>query len=109
MASTANLKFAHIGMNFVVQVNRVIAIIPPQLKVAKRYLELARNKGMHIDASRGRPFRSELILDDGTVITSALNVMTVLKRFSISQDDFPPDYHEDDAEDILEFDDEEEE
>lgn len=102
MAETTNLQFAHIGMNFVVQVNRVIAIIPPNLKPAKRFLEIAKNKGMHIDASRGRSFRSELILDDGYVITSALNVKTVMKRFSISQDEYPPDdFIEDDDEDIL--------
>ena len=105
MAETTNLQFAHIGMNFVVQVNRVIAVIPPHLKPAKRFLEIAKNKGMHIDASRGRPFRSELILDDGYVVTSALNVKTVLKRFSVSQDDYPPDdFIEDDAEDIIEAD-----
>lgn len=51
-------KFAHIGMNHVVQVNRVIAVIPPNLKSGKRYLEIAKNRGIYIDASRGRLYRS---------------------------------------------------
>ena len=101
--------FAHIGLNFVIQTNRVIAIIPPNLKTGKTYLEIAKNRGMYIDASRGRPFRSLLLLDDGTVVSSATKIMTLLKRFGRTPDMVPNDYKEDDAADLLEEDGEEEE
>ena len=104
----ATVQFAHIGLEHVVQTSRVIAIIPPYLKTGKRYLELAKRRGMHIDASRGRPFRSMLLLDDGTVITSATSVMTLLKRFNTPVEEIPSDYRDDDAADLLEMDDEEE-
>lgn len=100
--------FVHIGLNHVVQTNRVIAIIPPELKTGRRYLEVAKDRGMYIDASRGRPFRSLLLLDDGTVITSAISIMTLLKRFMSPPDFAPADYREDDLEDILDFNESEE-
>jgi len=101
-------QFAHIGLNYVVQINRVIAMMPPNLKPGRTYLELAKNRGMHIDASRGRQWRSLLLLDDGTVITSATNIMTLLKRFREKPDKVPDDYMQDDAADLLESDDDEE-
>lgn len=104
-----NPQFVHIGLNFVVQTNRVLAIIPPNLKSGQRYLELARNRGMYIDASRGRHYRSLLVLDDGTVITSATRIMTLLKRFTTPPDLIPDDYRQDDAADLLESDDDLEE
>jgi regulator of extracellular matrix RemA (YlzA/DUF370 family) len=63
---------------------------------------------MFIDASRGRSHRSILLLDDGTVIASMITPMTLLKRFSLSPEDLPTDFRTDDAEALLEFDEEEE-
>ena len=95
------VQFAHIGMNHLIQVNRVIAVIPPQLETGRKYLKIAKSRGSYIDGSRGRPTRSMLLLDDGTVVTSALNVKTIYKRFSIDQEDFTPDYKTSDTEDML--------
>lgn len=104
----ATVKFAHIGMNNVVQTNRVLVIIPPHTKTAERILEVAKSHGQFIDASRGRSHRAILLLDDGTVIASCISVMTLMKRFSLDPNDLPTDFRVDDAEDLLEFDDEEE-
>lgn len=101
-------RFAHIGLDHVVQTNRVMAIIPPNLKTGRRYLEIAKGRGMHIDASRGRVFRSMLILDDGTVITSAISVQTLMKRFNRPlADEVDDSWDESDA--LLEFDEQNEE
>ncbi len=105
----ATPKFAHVGMDNIVQTNRVMAVIPPQLKTGRRYLELAKNRGMHIDASRGRLYRSLIIMDDGTVVTSAISVMTILKRFNASLADEQPTESYDDEADMLAFDPEDEE
>ena len=104
----ATVQFAHIGMNNLVQTNRVLAVIPPRTKTANRILEVAKGRGQFIDASRGRTFRSILILDDGTVVASTKTPMTLLKRFSLSPDELPTDFRADDAEELLEFDEEEE-
>ena len=103
----ATVQFAHIGMNNLVQTNRVLAVIPPKTITANRILEVAKGRGQFIDASRGRSHRAILILDDGTVIASIITPMTLLKRFSLNPEDLPTDFRSDDAEELLEFDDEE--
>lgn len=102
-----SVQFAHIGMNHLVQTNRILAVCPPSTRAAQRYVKRATERGMYIDASRGRSFRSVIILDDGTVITSCISPMTLLKRFSAPEDQLPDDYKEDDAYELLEFNEEE--
>lgn len=104
----ATVKFAHIGMNNLVQTNRVLTVIPPRTRTAERILEVAKGHGQFIDASRGRSHRSLLIMDDYTVIASCISPMTLLRRFSLEPDQFPTDFRSDDTEDLLEFDEEEE-
>lgn len=76
-----NIRFASIGLGHIVQTNRVIAVISPGTKSATQFLSRGRKTGMYIDASRGRKFRSIVVMDDGTVISSAISVMTLLQRF----------------------------
>lgn len=102
----ATVNFAHIGMNNLVQTNRVLVVIPPKTITANRILEVAKGRGQFIDCSRGRSHRAILILDDGTVIASTKTPMTLLKRFSLEMDQLPTDFREDDAEELLDFDDE---
>ena len=104
----ATVQFAHIGMNNLVQTNRVLVVIPPATKTANRILEVAKSHGQFIDASRGRSHRSILLLDDGTAIASCITPMTLLKRFSLDPDKLPTDFRKDDSEELLEFDEEEE-
>ena len=104
----ASVQFAHIGMNNVVQTNRVTVIIPPHTRTADRILEVAKGRGQFIDCSRGRSHRAILILDDGTVLASTKTPMTLMKRFSLDPNDLPTDFRADDAEELLEFDEEEE-
>lgn len=78
--------FKHIGFNHMVQVNRVVAIIPPGTATSTNYLKRAREAGLFIDATLGRRFRSILILEDGFVVASAISTATLLKRFSEEYD-----------------------
>lgn len=100
----ASVQFAHIGMNNLVQTNRVIAVIPPKTITANRIMDVAKGRGQFIDASRGRSHRAILLLDDGTVIASTKSPMTLLKRFSLDPSELPNDFREDDAAEMLEFD-----
>lgn len=97
------VQFAHIGMNNLVQLNRVIAVLSPGTKTTERYMEIARNRGQFIDTTRNRKFRAILLLDDGTVISSCISVMTLLKRFYRNPDAIPDSAEDDDAEELLEF------
>ena len=101
------VQFAHIGMNNLVQTNRVIAVVPPRTRTSDRILEVAKGRGQFIDASRGRSHRAILLLDDGTVIASCKTPMTLLKRFMLDPSELPNDFRTDDADELLEFDEEE--
>ena len=100
----ATVNFAHIGMNNLVQTNRVICVIPPKTITANRIIEVAKGRGQFINCARGRSHRAILILDDGTVLASTKTPMTLLKRFSLDPSNLPTDYKDDDAEELLEFD-----
>lgn len=105
----AATPFAHIGMNHIVQTSRVLCIMRPGTKSARRYLDLSKDRGMFIDASVGRSFRSILLMDDGTVIASCISPMTLLKRFTLTSDELPTDAAADDAMDLIEVDGEDDE
>lgn len=81
----------------------------PTTKTAKRYIERAKERGKFIDATLGRHYRSVLLLDDGTIVTSCIKPLTLMKRFSLTPDQFPTNAAEDDAMDLLELDEDEEE
>ena len=102
-------QFAHIGMNHIVQTTRVLCVMKPTTKTAKRYIERAKERGQFIDATLGRHYRSILLLDDGTIIASCIKPLTLQKRFVLDPDQFPTDAAEDDAMDLLELDEDEEE
>jgi regulator of extracellular matrix RemA (YlzA/DUF370 family) len=105
----ATAQFAHIGMNHIVQTTRVLCVMKPTTKTAKRYIERAKERGQFIDATLGRHYRSVLLLDDGTIVTSCIKPLTLMKRFSLTPDQFPTNAAEDDAMDLLELDEDEEE
>ena len=81
--------FKHVGHGHILQVNRVVAILPPDTATSSEYKRRAREAGFFIDASLGRRYRSVIVLDDGFVVASALTPMTLLRRFS---EDFDTDY-----------------
>lgn len=96
-----DLRFAHIGMNHLVQVNRVVAVMVPDTKCSARYVARARDSASLIDATRGRHIRSVLLMDDNTVIISSIKPMTLMKRFSIPYDQMNFTAEEDDEADFL--------
>lgn len=105
----ATPQFAHIGMNHVIQTTRVLCIMKPTTMSARRFIDRSKERGMFIDASLGRHYRSVLLLDDGTIVTSCIKPLTLMKRFSLTPDQYPTNAVEDDAEDLIEMDEEEEE
>jgi len=104
----ATAQFAHIGMNHIVQTTRVLCVMVPTTKTAKRYIDRARERGQFIDATLGRHYRSILLLDDGTIVSSCIKPLTLMKRFALNPEQFPSSAAEDDREDLLEMDEDEE-
>ena len=101
-------QFAHIGMNHIVQTTRVMVVMKPTTKTARNYVSTAKERGMFVDASLGRHYRSILLLDDGTIVASCIKPLTLMKRFALTPDQFPTDPAADDAMDLIETDEDEE-
>lgn len=104
----ATAQFAHIGMNHIVQTTRVLCVMTPNTKTAKRYIDRAKERGQFIDATLGRHYRSILLLDDGTIVSSCIKPLTLMKRFALNPEQFPSSAADDDASELLETDDDDE-
>ena len=70
----------HVGFGNVVAASRVVAIVGPDSLPVRRMVREARERGMLVDASRGRKVKAALILDSGHIVTSALHPSTIARR-----------------------------
>lgn len=101
----ASSQFIHIGMNNVVQRDRVIAIIPINTSTGERVRAYAETKNRFIRATRGRKARALIIMDDGTVFSSFFNPRTLMGRFNgvmpefQGEDEEDTEFDQEDAED----------
>ena len=74
------MKTLNIGFNNFVIDEHVISIVVPDNAPAKRLREDAKNRDALIDATAGRKTRSIIIMDNGYIILSAVNVETLIQR-----------------------------
>ena len=82
----------HVGFGNIVVTSRVVAIVAPDSLPVRRMIREARDRGMLVDASRGRKVKSAIILDSGHVVTSALHASTIARRMGQSPE---PEGHAD--------------
>ena len=73
-------ELLHVGFGNVVVAARVVAIVAPNSLPVRRMIREARERGMLVGASRGRKVKSVLVMDNGTVVTSALHPSTIARR-----------------------------
>ncbi len=74
------MKTLNIGFNNFVIDEHVISIVVPDNAPAKRLREDAKNRDALIDATAGRKTRSIIIMDNGYIILSSVNVETLIQR-----------------------------
>ena len=74
------MKTLNIGFNNFVIDEHVISIVVPDNAPAKRLREEAKNREALIDATAGRKTRSIIIMDNGYIILSSVNVETLIQR-----------------------------
>jgi len=83
MKKTNNIPgLLNIGFGNVVSSSRVIAVVTPDSSPLKRLREDAEGSGKLIDATQGRKTRALIVTDSGHIILSALQVETIIQRFS---------------------------
>ncbi len=73
-------ELLHVGFGNVVVASRVIAIVAPDSLPVRRMIREARDRGALVDASRGRKVKAALVLDNGTIVASALHPSTIARR-----------------------------
>lgn len=77
----------NIGYGNMVMSSKVVAVLSPESAPMRRLKEDARERKMLLDATQGRKTRSIIITDSDHVILSAVQVETLMQRFSGREDE----------------------
>lgn len=72
----------NIGYGNLVMASKVVAVLSPDSAPMRRLKDEAKERKMLIDATQGRKTRAIIITDSDHVILSAVQVETLMQRFS---------------------------
>ena len=75
-------NLVNIGYGNMVMATKVVAVLSPDSAPMRRLKEEARERRMLVDATQGRKTRAIIITDSDHVILSAVQVETLMQRFS---------------------------
>ena len=68
-----------------INTGKLVAVVNPDAAPVKRMISSARENGCCIDATQGRKTKAVLIMEQGTVVLSALIPETIAKRMQSSE------------------------
>ncbi len=71
----------NIGFGNLVHTDKITVVITPDSAPAKRLVQKAKQEERVVDATQGRKTRSILVMEQGTVVLSALGPDTLAGRF----------------------------
>lgn len=77
-------KLVNIGYGTIIAVERIVAIVGPESAPIKRIIQEAKELKILIDATYGRRTRSVIIMDNSTVILSAVQPETITNRVNMN-------------------------
>lgn len=72
----------NVGYGNMVNADRVIGIIKPEAAPVKRMIQNSKDTGKAFDATCGRKTKSVLVLDNGSIMLSALLPETIASRIN---------------------------
>jgi len=75
-----NKIFVNIGYGNVAVISKIIALVKPDAAPIKRIIAQAKEKSVFIDATAGRKTRCLVVMSDGYLMASALQVETIVGR-----------------------------
>ncbi len=75
-------QLVNIGYGNMVMASKVVAVLSPESAPMRRIKEDAKERKMLLDATQGRKTRSIIVTDSDHVILSAVQVETLMLRFS---------------------------
>jgi len=76
-------NLVNIGYGNMVMATKVVAVLSPDSAPMRRLKEEAKEQKRLLDATQGRKTRAIIITDSDHVILSAVQVETLMQRFSI--------------------------
>ena len=74
-------RLINIGFGNMVNAAKIVAIISPDSAPSKRIVQNAKDEGRAIDATQGRKTKAVIIIENHTLVLSALQPETIAKRF----------------------------
>lgn len=89
------MRFINIGFGNLVSAGRLMAVVGPESAPIKRIVQDAKEQGKLIDASYGRRTRSVLMMDNGSVILSALTPEILNARINAKAGEEPEEEMDD--------------
>ena len=81
------MQLVNIGFGSLISVERLIAVVSPDSAPVKRLVQVARDRGMLIDATFGRKTASVFIMDSDHVVLSALSTEKMAPRLGLTVKD----------------------
>jgi len=75
-------NLVNIGYGNMVMAMKVVAVLSPDSAPMRRLKEEAKERKMLVDATQGRKTRAIIITDSDHVILSAVQVETLMQRFT---------------------------
>ena len=76
-------RLVKIGYGTIIAVDRIIAVVAPESAPIKRIVQEAKELKNLIDATYGRRTRSVIIMDNSTVVLSAVQPETITNRVNM--------------------------
>ena len=73
-------KFINIGHGNMIAAARIVAVVSPESQPIKRLVQDAKEEGRAIDVTGGRKTRAVLVMENGSIVLSALLPETILNR-----------------------------
>lgn len=73
-------KLVNIGFGNVVNFDKVYAVVNPDVAPIKRIVQYAKDQGRAVDATQGRKTRAVIIMENGSIVLSAIQPETIVNR-----------------------------
>lgn len=70
----------NIGFGNVVNFDKVYAVVNPDAAPIKRIIQYAKDQGRAVDATQGRRTRAVIIMENGSIVLSAIQPETIVNR-----------------------------
>ncbi len=74
------MSFINIGFGNMVNSDRIYSIVAPEAAPVKRMVQSAKDNGLAVDATCGRKTKAVLVMENHTLVLSALLPETIVSR-----------------------------